>query len=175
MNASTFKQLLTQLDASDWQAVAAGQCVLLVDDLRLAIGPADAPNAVFRAPPQGPVDAATLKRNMLAAADELLSNYYLTHPLTLAGFDHQAKILLGRYGAAAFAAPTGQLPSRTLFVDGGEVVAESSDSPRHRYGAYCELDKPLTEPAIKAQVQRWLERGEAYQRYLSMNVCRYNC
>jgi hypothetical protein len=25
------------------------------------------------------------------------------------------------------------------------------------------------------QVEKWLNSGEAYDRYLSMNVCRYNC
>jgi hypothetical protein len=62
-----------------------------------------------------------------------------------------------------------------LFVDGGEVIAECADSPRHRYGVFCELESTLSEHAIEEQVRQWLERGEAYEDYLGMNVCRYNC
>lgn len=175
MNETTFRQLLNELDDAEWLAVAGGQCVLLVDDLRLAVGPADAPNAVLRAAERTPVDADALKREVLAEAGALLANYYLTHPLTPTGFNRQVQRLIAQYGAAAFAAPPGQLPQRTLFVDGGEVVAEPPDSPRHRYGAFCELERPLSGAALEARVHSWLERGEAHQRYLSMNVCRYNC
>jgi hypothetical protein len=38
---------------------------------------------------------------------------------------------------------------------------------------FCELQRPLA--VLDERVRRWLERGEAHQRYLGMNVCRYNC
>lgn len=173
MDATSFAAQLALLNDADWQAVVDGQAVLLVDDQHLAIGPAQAANAVIGTQPG--MNAATLRRRSLADAAELLRNYYLTHPLTLAGFNRQVEALIERYGAAAFAALAGHLPPRTLFVDGGEIVAEPPDSPRHRYGAFCELQRPLSEAAAAAEVRRWLSRGEAHERYLGMNVCRYNC
>jgi hypothetical protein len=175
MTPELFIQLLKQLHDSDWQSVFEGQAVLMIDDLRLGIGPADAANVILDTASEGGSDVNALKLASIANAAELLNNYYLTHPLTLPGFNHQAGRLIATHGAPAFAAPDGALPKFTLFVDGGEVIAECADSPRHRYGVFCELESALSEHAIEAQVRQWLERGEAYEDYLGMNVCRYNC
>ena len=175
MNQTVFTELLRQLNDADWQAVAHGQAILIVDDLTLALGPATAANAVISARQTGAVHAARLKQECLEHAADILHNYYLTHPLSLTGFNTQAERLVAGYGAAAFTAPAGQLPQYTLFVDGGEVVAESAGSPRHRYGVYCELPRRLSGEALEAYVQKWLQRGTAHDDYLGMNVCRYNC
>ncbi len=175
MNLATFTDQLNRLETSDWQAVVEGQGILVIDDLCLRVGSVEAPNAIICAPAHGKSTADALKRDSLANAGSLLNNYYLTHPLTLLGFNHQAEALIEAHGAAAFLAMTGQLPERTLFVAGGEVIAEPPDSPRHRYGVYCELLSPLADSGIRAQVRKWLDTGEAHERYLGMNVCRYNC
>jgi hypothetical protein len=175
MNTSIFTRLLEQLSDSDWQAVIEGQAVLLIDDVRLELGPLAAPNALIKAAEQGGANALDLKSESIADAQAILANFYLTHPLTREGFNRQTLSLIQTHGAGAFAALTGQRPERTLFVDGGEVVAESAASPRHPYGAYCELPRPLSGDAIENAVHRWLESGEAFDRYLGMNVCRYNC
>jgi hypothetical protein len=175
MNSTEFTRLLEQLSNNDWQRIIGGDSLLIVNDLHLETGPAQAPNAVLRAPEQGQTDGGRLKRESIEQASALLTNYYLTHPLTLTGFNHQVESLIDKLSAAAFAAPPGEFPQYTLFVDEGEVVAEPSGSPRHRYGVYCELSKPLTESALQETVRKWLNRGEAHERYLSMNVCRYNC
>lgn len=177
MNENTFKQQLAALTGDDWQAVIDGQALLVVDDLRLEVGPVDAPDAIIVASAglPGESDAEGLRRESLSTATALLHNYYLTHPLTLAGFNRQVEALIRQHGASAFSAQPGQLPRFTLFVDGGEVVAEPSGSPRHRYGVFCELDRPLDKAATGEHVRKWLQRGEAHERYLEMNVCRYNC
>ncbi len=175
MNEQRFRELLQQVPDDQWQAVAQGQGLLLVDDQELAPGPADAPNLIIRRADDAQPSAAELQARSLADAGTLLADYYRTHPLTQAGFNRQAAALIRQHGAEAFAAPEGQLPRRTLFVDGGELVAEASDSPRHRYGAFCELERPMPSAAVVERVKRWLEWGEAHQRYLGMNVCRYNC
>lgn len=90
-------------------------------------------------------------------------------------FNQQVEQLFALHGVAAFAAPSGHYPQFTLFVEEETVVAESASSPRHRYGAFCELDKPLTGAELEKHVRQWLNSGEAYALYLSMNVCRYNC
>ncbi len=175
MNTAQFTDLLNKLENTHWQALVDGDAILMVDDLQLIIGPIQSANAIVRAPERGNILIAELKRDSLEQADALLNNYYLTHPLTLAGFNHQVALLIQEHGEAAFAAPFGMTPARTLFVDVGEVMAESPQSPRHRYGAFCELNKPLNETALKKHVIKWLESGDAHSHYLGMNVCRYNC
>ena len=175
MNESRFRQLLEQLEESVWQALADGQALLLVDDRYLQPGPVTAPNAIVTPAESPTMDLVGLRRNTLAQVEELLYAYYRTHPLTRVGFDHQVEALIEHHGAMAFAAPPGRLPQRTLFVDGGELLAEGPDSPRHRYGAYCELSGPVADDRVEESVRRWLDSGEAHERYLGMNVCRYNC
>ena len=175
MNEKIFRQLLEQLEETAWQTLTEGQALLLVDDRYLKTGSATAPNVVV--PPAGSAvtDMVGLRSDTLARVEELLYAYYRTHPLTRAGFDHQAAALIEYHGAGAFAAPAGRLPQRTLFVDAGELVAEAADNPRHRYGAYCELSGPAADDRVEESVKRWLDSGEAHERYLEMNVCRYNC
>lgn len=96
-------------------------------------------------------------------------------PLTQDEFEHQVEALFAAHGAGAFAASPGCLPVRTLFVDGAQVVAETADSPRHRYGAFCEPGREMDAAALNDYVWHWLRGGEAYRLYLSMNVCRYSC
>ena len=95
--------------------------------------------------------------------------------LSQSDFNRQVEALLAAHGPAAFAAPLFGTPAYTLFVDGETVVAESSDSPRHQYGSFCELEERLEGAELDAHVRQWLESGEAYALYLSMNVCRYDC
>ena len=90
-------------------------------------------------------------------------------------FDTQVRALIAEHGAAAFAAPWPGPAQRTLFVDGQIVRAEAADSPRHRYGAFYELDEPLASAALDQRVIEWIQTGEAYEVYLGMNVCRYHC
>lgn len=169
-----FQELLEALPDSAWQSIVAGEALLLVDDQHVEIGPASASNAILGSDAEGS-DWEALKMESVGQAKDLLANYYLSHALTRPGFDSQARVHLNKVGAESFTAPDGMLPVRTLFVDGGEVVAESSESPRHRYGAYCEVREGLSATARAEAAHRWLDEGDAYERYMSMNVCRYNC
>ena len=99
----------------------------------------------------------------------------MSEALSQSDFDNQVARLFAAHGPAAFAAPLFGTPQYTLFVDGETVVAESSDSPRHQYGTFCELEDKLEGAALDAHVRDWLDSGEAYALYLSMNVCRYDC
>ena len=90
-------------------------------------------------------------------------------------FNQQVLDLLKQHGAGVFAAVEGQFPMMTLFVEGDQVVAISADNPRHCYGAFCELPRPIDAAKVEDFVHKWIESGEAYSLYLSMNVCRYNC
>jgi hypothetical protein len=176
MIVDEFEKLLLQLKDADWQAVTRGQSVLIVDDCYLQIGPADAENACL-APPEGEVanDITALRCETLKNAEKLLTNFYLTHALTARGFRYQVEGLFEIHGPCAFATVQDALPDRTLFVEGGEVIAEGAGSPRHRYGVYCELDHDMDQQTCEAFVRQWLECGDAHEQYLGMNVCRYNC
>lgn len=99
----------------------------------------------------------------------------MNEPLSQSEFNRQVEALFEAHGAPAFAAVAGEHPHYTLFVEDDKVVAESAESPRHRYGVFCELDHALSGAALDAYVRQWLGSGEAYNLHLSMNVCRYNC
>lgn len=101
----------------------------------------------------------------------------MNQPLTRNEFNRQVEVLFTAHSASAFAMVAGADPVCTLFVDGEQVVAEPQDSPRYRYGAFCELDRDrnLDGSALDDYVWQWLRGGEAYTLYLSMNVCRYGC
>jgi len=106
---------------------------------------------------------------------ESMSESSRAEALSQSEFNRQVEELFAAHGPAAFAAPLFGTPKYTLFVDGETVVAESGESPRHKYGTFCELEEALAGAALEAHVRQWLESGEAYALYLSMNVCRYDC
>jgi hypothetical protein len=172
MNHGEFNALLESLEPADWQAIVDGQALLIIDDTRLQAGPADSPNAIIRSTGETPVNA--FRQYCLSHAGDIIDDYYRSHPLTANGFRSQAIRLVEQYGAPAFLAVEGTLPDYTLFVDGGELLAESRDSPRHRYGAFCEILQDASANP-KTTVLTWIHDGLAYARYLEMNVCRYSC
>ena len=96
-------------------------------------------------------------------------------PPSLSDFNAQVTSLVEQFGAAAFCAPSGRFPEYTLFVDDDRVIAEPRGAPRHPYGVFCEISNELSESQITDRLNKWLETGEAYEEFLGMNVCRYNC
>jgi len=175
MNSQELRQQLEQLDNASWQQLLAGKALRLVDDQRLEL--AEPGERSLIVPEQGDcgLDVPALREQIMGQAGELIDEYYLRNPLSLAEFNRQVESLIEQYGAAAFAAEYGEVPVRTLFVEVGDVLAETSESPRHRYGAFCELDEPLEGPALEERVAAWLDSQEAYEKYISMNICRYSC
>ena len=148
----------------------------MVDDLVLETGDLSDPRVIIKASASEDISSVDeFKQHILDNTAKVLSNYYWIHPLTLAGFNHQVKALIGQKGVGNFAAISGKMPGYTLFVDGGEVVAETPDSPRFRYGAFLEFERTVANELIESTVKKWVERGDAYELYLNMNVCRYNC
>ena len=53
-------------------------------------------------------------------------------PLEKDDFNQQVRALIAKHGPEAFAAPPGQYPQYTLFVEGDRVIAEDAGSPKHR-------------------------------------------
>lgn len=170
MTLEEFTESLLNLDEGLWRDVAQGGAILLLDDERFESGPAGHPNALV-APADG-IDQRDRYRN---DPESLYREFYRTHPLSLAGFNRQVKALFEALGAESFTAQEGELARRTLFVEAGEVLAQAEDSPTFRYGTYLELTPGLLSRSPADKAWQWLNSGEAYETYLSMNVCRYNC
>ncbi|MDH5182851.1 MAG: hypothetical protein OEX12_03080 [Gammaproteobacteria bacterium] len=175
MTHADLKHQLQQLEEDIWQAILDGSSLYLHDDQSLVLHAGSHPDTIITLANISAHDISALRAHILAHSDTLLDDYYCTHPLTKIGFERQVVALIAQYGAAAFAAVYGSVPERTLFVELGEVIAESADSPRYRYGAYCELEDELLGEALEQFVAGWVSHGEAYELYISMNACRYGC
>jgi len=175
MNETLLIALLDQLSDSSLLAVQRGQALLLVDDASLSIGNPDSLNVLVASDDYDAPDAIELRRILKANAGEIIDAYYQSHPLSWMGFDRQVKGLCEQYGYHMFTATPGQRAEKTLFVEQGTVVVLDREDPRHIYGVYCEIAKSVNNEDIKPAVEQWIESGQAYDGYLSMNVCRYNC
>lgn len=173
MDAPRLAALIEQLEPDGLGEIGVGRSLRLVDDACLAWGRGGEPDVLLADLPAAA--RANPQRWLLDHAATLIADYYRIHPLTRAGFDRQVRGLFAQHGAEAFTAAPGRAADFTLFVDEGSVVAEAQHDPRHRYGVYCELGSPLSREIAAQRAHGWLESGEAYETYLGMNVCRYNC
>ncbi|MEW8338679.1 MAG: hypothetical protein AB2708_02445 [Candidatus Thiodiazotropha taylori] len=99
----------------------------------------------------------------------------MSQPPSRNEFDAQAAELINELGATAFCAPPGKMPDYTLFVDDNRVIAEPRSGPRHPYGIHCEVREGVTQSQMGEALHTWLESGEAYEAFISTNVCRFNC
>jgi len=175
MNAQKFIAAVNTMGDDELLELRGEQSLRLIDDARLAIGAYNEVDGMQLSLPTAAVDAASIRAYLVDSAADLVMNFYINHPLSKTGFNNQVRELMQQHGASALAAPAGQRAAVTLFVDSGEVVAETVGNPRHPYGAFLELLAPVPAADIEDKVQYWLDSGEAYRQYLSMNVCRYNC
>jgi|GEM_PF-1569243 len=175
MNEALLTVLLDQLSDPSLLAVQKGQALLLVDDASLSIGNPDSPNVLVAADDYDAPDAAELRRLLKANTAKIIDAYYQSHPLSWTGFDQQVKDLCEQHGYQVFTATPGKRAEKTLFVEQGTVIALDREDPRHAYGVFCELARSVDNEDIKPAIEHWIESGQAYDGYLSMNVCRSNC
>jgi len=175
MNDKRFKQILEELTDADWQSVVDGMNVLINEDRELLIGVSGSAHSIITGSDYSLTDFTNLKSQVLKESDEILNNYYRLNPLTKAGFNQQAAKLIEEFGFEAFCAHQGKVANRTFFVEGGELVAQTPENPRHRYGVYFEVGQQVPKETLKKHFDLWISRGEAYSAYVGMNVCRYNC
>jgi hypothetical protein len=96
-------------------------------------------------------------------------------PPSQSEFNAQVASLIEQHGPASFCAPPGQRPEYTLFVEERQVIAEPRNAPRYPYGLYCEIRTGLSDDKVADSLSKWLTSGEAYEAFLGMNICRYNC
>ncbi|MET0081161.1 MAG: hypothetical protein ABW119_22130, partial [Candidatus Thiodiazotropha lotti] len=62
-----------------------------------------------------------------------------------------------------------------LFGSAITLFSSTKSEPRHPYGIHCEIRGGETESQIDEVLQNWLDSGEAYEAFISTNVCRFNC
>ena len=174
MKLNDFHSMILALDEKSWLAVVSGQAIALNKNDKLEIVEANADHIIV-SPPEKKISPELFKEKVIANEEELLNDYFQSHPVSTKSFQEQFLELTKRYGVMAFAATEGQLADYSLFVDKSELVAEGRESPRHQYGVYCEIDNNMSESEAESRVMQWVTSGEAYERYLEMNVCRYSC
>ncbi len=175
MNATHLRQQLDTLTEQQWQQLLAGGALEIVDDATLRVGDKTLPHILITAADLHADSVDALRQATIDNAEALIQDYYRRHPLTQEGFNRQARALIDQYGAEAFAATADKPAARSLFVDGGDVVAEPADSPKYPYGVHLELDHSADQASITTAVKEWIDSGKAYEDYRGMNVCRYNC
>ena len=175
MNEALLIDLLNQLNDSSLLVVQKGQALLLVDDASLSIGNPESLNVLVASGDYDALDAVELRRALKANAGKIVDTYYQSHPLSWRGFDRQVKELCEQYGHITFTATPGQRAEKTLFVEQGTVIALSSEDPRYSHGIFYELAEPVSNEDIKSALGQWIGSGQAYDGYLSMNICRYDC
>jgi len=173
MTIELFIQLLTQLSTTQWQSIAEGANINLVDDRELVIN-MENPNSIVEQKDIPATQLSDVQAYVIENAGELLQQYYTSHPLSQACFNQQVNALFTDFGIDKFIANGHQAAELTLFVEGSEVIAENADSPRHPYGVYFTANEN-NKASFSNQAMNWLDSGEAYETYLGMNVCRYNC
>ncbi|CAA6823361.1 MAG: Unknown protein [uncultured Thiotrichaceae bacterium] len=174
MHIQEIQTKLNRLPQKDWKSIFDGAQLVIHDDESLTVQSQAIDNIFLSASMIETDSADELKNQALAQVEELLSQYYRKHPLTQKGFYRKALAIIKGHENDFAAAPR-QEPNCTLFVEGGEVVAEDQSSPKFLYGVYCELPDNIANGAIPETVQKWLENGDAHETYLEMNVCRYFC
>jgi len=172
MNIELFNQLLIAMTDSQWQQLANGMNLTLLNDQEFLID-SDISNCIVNSEQLAASGIADIKGYVMQNAGELLHNYYLSNPLSQTGFNWQVKQLFNKIGIENFVAHDFQPAAHSLFVEGSKVIAEDTSSPRHAYGVYFTAENE--EDDTKQQAIDWVDSGEAYEVYLSMNVCRYNC
>ena len=175
MNNKRFIRLLKELTDADWQSVVDGMDVLIKDDRELLIGVSGSAHSIIVSSDYSLTDFTELKSQVLNKSDVILDDYYRSNPLTKTGFNQQAIKLVEELGFENFCASQGKVANRTFFVEGGELIAQTLENPRHRYGVFFEVGQQVSEETLKDHFYQWISSGRAYSEYMGMNVCRYNC
>ena len=175
MNAEEFVEAVQAMSDEDLQSLQTGDRLYLHNDHELMVG---AEHKAARLNVELGEDAATpqtIRQALVDQAESLIEQHYRENPLSQPGFNQQVLRLVQEHGAENFAAGSGQRARYTLFVEGGEILRQQAGDARYPYGSFLELHKEFDAAERAKLVIDWIESGEAYQQYLSMNVCRYNC
>lgn len=91
----------------------------------------------------------------------------MSEPLPREVFDAQLRSIVKTHGAEALIGRPDSPAKISVFAGAQALEVSGQDDPRHRYG--------LTYDGLPDAIEAWIANGEAYDDYLSMNICRFSC
>ena len=174
MNAEQFKQALNEFPDENYQAIIDGAALIVFEDKALTLGKSQQAYVIFEMGDETFDSSDALKASLIERSNDLIQEYYQYNPISKMHFNNQLINLVKEHGANAFVTMPGQEAIVKLFVEGSEVIVETNESPRFKYGFCYVLNEKLLPQAVENKVKNWVSSGSAYDDYISVNVCRFS-
>lgn len=174
MNVDQFKLALNDFPDADYQKVLEGAALVIFEDKALTLGKVQQAYVIFEMGDESFESTAALKATLLERADALIPEYYQHNPLSKMHFNNQLNQLIKEHGARAFVTMPGQQASVKIFANESQVVVETEESQRFKYGFALVLNDKVLPQAVENKVKNWVSSGSAYDDYISVNVCRFS-
>lgn len=174
MNTEQFKQCLQDFPNEDYQALLDGAALIIEQDKALSLGTSQQAYVIFELGDENFDSVDSLKASLIERSDALIQEYYQHNPLSKMHFNSQLLELIKIHGATAFITMPGQQASVKLFTQDGQLVIETAESVRFKYGFCLVLNDKVLPQAIENKVKNWVSSGSAYDDYISVNVCRFS-
>lgn len=174
MNAQEFKQAVETLTDEAYQAILNNEGLIIHQDESLKIGSSDAAFVIYELGDDGFTTADQVKQYLLTNAEELMATYYQFNPISKEYFNRELNKVFAEHGADAFVSLTGKMPQKVFFVEDGKIVVEDESSIKFKYGIYLQIEDANSSMVKINKTKNWLQSGNAYQDYISTNVCRFS-
>lgn len=174
MNVEQFKLALNDFPDADYQEILDGAALIVYEDKALKLGKAQQAYVIFELGQESFDSIDALKTSLIERAEALIPEYYQHNPLSKMHFNNQLNALIQEHGAHAFVTMPGKQASIKIFVNESQVVIETEESPRFKYGFCLVLNDKVLPQAVENKVKNWVSSGSAYDDYISVNVCRFS-
>lgn len=174
MNAEQFTQALNDFSDENYQAILDGAALIIHEDKGLTLGKSQQAYVIFELGDENFDSSDALKASLIERAEDLIQEYYQYNPISKMHFNNQLQNLIKEHSANAFVTMPGQEATVKLFVEGSDVIVETNESPRFKYGFCLVLNEKVLSQAVENKVKNWVSSGSAYDDYISVNVCRFS-
>ncbi|BCN92510.1 hypothetical protein THMIRHAM_02950 [Thiomicrorhabdus immobilis] len=174
MNAEQFTQALNDFSDENYQEILDGAALIIHEDKGLTLGKSQQAYVIFELGDESFDSSDALKASLIERAEDLIQEYYQYNPISKMHFNNQLQNLIKEHGANAFVTMPGQEATVKLFVEGSDVIVETNESPRFKYGFCLVLNEKVLSQAVENKVKNWVSSGSAYDDYISVNVCRFS-
>ena len=174
MNAELFKQVLTEFSDENYQAILEGAALVIHEDKALTLGKTQQAYVIFEMGDETFDSTDALKASLIERATYLIEGYYQNNPISKMHFNRQLLAMIKEHGANAFVTMPGQQAQVKLFTQDGNVLLETKESPKFKYGFCLVLNDKVLPQAVENKVKNWVSSGSAYDDYISVNVCRFS-
>ena len=174
MNTEQFTQVLSDFSNEDYNAILEGAALIIDQDKALTLGKSQQAYVIFELGDESFDSVEALKASLIERSADLIEEYYQHNPISKMHFNTQLFNLIKEHGATAFVTMPGQQAKVKLFTHDGEVLVETEESPRFKYGFCLVLNDKVLPQAIENKIKNWVSSGSAYDDYISVNVCRFS-